>query len=100
MTTGEKIKFYRKLNGMTLEELGEKCGVQKSVVAKWEKGQVDLKASRLTQLGVIFGVLPSSLLDDRYSSVEMEKLIEKIERLTFEDKRRLEAIVDAWIGDE
>lgn len=100
MTTGEKIRFYRKLNHMTLEELGDKCGVQKSVVAKWEKDLVDIKQSRINQLSVIFGVLPTALLQD--SSVTFqdeisERIISKINKLSEDDKKRLEAIIDAWI---
>lgn len=65
MTTGQKIFYYRKRYGMTLEELGELCGVQKSVVAKWEKDLVDMRLSRLIQLADIFGVDPVDLLPDR-----------------------------------
>lgn len=65
MTTGQKIYYYRKINGMTLEELGEKCGVQKSVVAKWEKDLVDMKLSRIIQLADLFGINPIYLLPDR-----------------------------------
>lgn len=65
MTTGQKIFYYRKSSGMTLEEIGEKCGVQKSVVAKWEKDLVDMRLSRLIQLAEIFGVSPEQLLPDR-----------------------------------
>ena len=65
MTTGQKIFYYRKSSGMTLEELGKKCGVQKSVVAKWEKDLVDIRLSRLMQLADIFGVSPEQLLPDR-----------------------------------
>lgn len=99
MTTGQKIHFYRKLNHMTLEELGDKCGVQRSVVAKWEKDLVDIKQSRIVQLAVIFGVLPTALLSDNDSRPQdevSERIISKISKLSEDDKKRLESIVDAW----
>ena len=40
MTTGEKIKKLRQLKGMTLEQLGDKIGVGKSTVRRWEEGQI------------------------------------------------------------
>ena len=40
MEIGEKIKFLRMRQGMTLEELGLKVGVGKSTVRKWETGQI------------------------------------------------------------
>lgn len=101
MTTGEKIRFYRKLNHMTLEELGDKCGVQKSVVAKWEKDLVDLKQSRIMQLAVIFGVLPTALLPDKDSEPQdatSERIINKVRNLSDDDKSRLEAIIDVLTG--
>lgn len=36
---GNNIKKYRKEAGITLKELGEKIGVQKSAIAKYENGQ-------------------------------------------------------------
>lgn len=36
MEIGEKIKYLRTRQGMTLEELGEKVGVGKSTVRKWD----------------------------------------------------------------
>lgn len=65
MTTGQKIYYYRKRNGMTLEDVAEKCGVQRSVVAKWEKDLVDMKLSRLIQLADIFEIDPTELMPDR-----------------------------------
>lgn len=37
---GEKIRDLRKSKNMTLEELGNKVGVGKSTVRKWETGQI------------------------------------------------------------
>lgn len=38
MDMGQKIKAIREAKGMTLEELGNKVGVGKSIVRKWENG--------------------------------------------------------------
>lgn len=38
---GNRIRELRTEKGLTMEELGKACGVQKSAVNKWEKGKVD-----------------------------------------------------------
>lgn len=40
MEIGERINKLRTEKGMTLEELGNKVGVAKSTVRKWEKGMI------------------------------------------------------------
>ena len=41
MTVGEKIKALRKSLGLTQTELGQRVGVQKNAVSKWECGRVE-----------------------------------------------------------
>ncbi len=65
MTVGEKIKAKRKELGLTQTELGEKLGVQKNAVSKWETGRVDdIPGSKLRSMAALFGVTPSWLIDD------------------------------------
>ena len=63
METADIIKTLRERNGWTQEELGEKVGVKKSAVAKWENGRVEnLKRNMIESLSSIFGVTPSYLI--------------------------------------
>ena len=65
MTTGEKIKSLRKLLGLTQTELGEKVGVKKNAVSKWECGRVeDIPTSTVKALANLFSVPTSYLIDD------------------------------------
>ena len=41
MEMGEIIKQLRKAHNLTQEELGKRLGVQKSAIAKYEKGRVE-----------------------------------------------------------
>lgn len=41
MTTGERIKDRRMALGMTAEELGDKVGVTKSTIGRYEKGSIE-----------------------------------------------------------
>lgn len=65
MTTGEKIRSFRKALGMTQEELGNAIGVGKAAINKYETGVVvNLKRSTLSALAKALHVTLSELLDD------------------------------------
>jgi transcriptional regulator with XRE-family HTH domain len=63
MTTGEIIKKLRDEHDLTQEQLGEIVGVQKSAIAKYERGKVvNLKRATIEKLANYFGVLPSYIM--------------------------------------
>ena len=63
MTTGAIIRKLRKEHHLTQEQLGEIIGVQKSAIAKYERGEiVNLKRSTIEKLSEYFGVLPSYIM--------------------------------------
>ena len=63
MNTGDRIKELRLSIGITQEELGNKVGVKKAAVNKWESGLTkNLKRSTIQKLSELFGVTPSYLM--------------------------------------
>lgn len=63
MNIGEKIRAARIAKGMTQEELGKVLGVQKSAIAKYEKGRiVNIKRSTLKKISDVLGLRPSELI--------------------------------------
>ena len=63
MTMGERIKALRTQQGLTQEELGEKVGVKKSAIYKYETGLVvNLKRSTIEKLAKALGVKPTYLM--------------------------------------
>ena len=65
---GLKIAYYRKLQGMTQEELAEKVGVSRQAVSKWETGEAQPEITKLKALADVFGVTTDFLLDDSKDS--------------------------------
>lgn len=57
-----RVKELRILNGYTQDELGEKLGIQKSAVSKYETGRVALPPDTLMKLCDIFSVSADYLL--------------------------------------
>ncbi len=51
-----RLRDLRKSRGMTLEELGKMINIQKSTVAKYEKGTVEMSTSILEKLSNVFNV--------------------------------------------
>lgn len=65
MSIGDKIKYNRIRLGLTQTQLGERLGVKKNAVSKWECGRVDdIPTSKLKTMASLFGVPVSYLIDD------------------------------------
>lgn len=61
--TGTIIKQLRKERHLTQEQLGQIVGVQKSAIAKYERGIiVNLKRDTIEKMADYFGVLPSYIM--------------------------------------
>ena len=63
MTIGEKIRKHRKELGLNQTELGERLGVQKNAVSKWETGQGFPDISLLEPLAGALGISVIELLN-------------------------------------
>ena len=80
MNVGQKIKEARKAKGMTQTELGEKVGVQKSAVSKWERGETqNIKRSVLQKLSYYLDLQPVELIDNKSSTDVSEQATPKAE---------------------
>lgn len=65
MTLGEKIRKRRIELNMTMDDLGNAIGVQRSAINKYEKGMItDLKRSTIHALANALQVSPLYLLED------------------------------------
>lgn len=53
---GKRIKYYRDLKGITLEHIGDKIGVGKSTVRKYENGLIKIDHNRLSDIAYVLGI--------------------------------------------
>lgn len=66
---GTRIKNLRSENNMTLEELGNKVGVGKSTVRKWENGMIaNMRRDKIAKLADALNVSPAYLMGWNESS--------------------------------
>lgn len=63
MTVGEKIQFYRKRNGLSQEELGQKILVSRQTVSLWEMDKTLPTVDNLLRLKEVFSVSIDDILD-------------------------------------
>ena len=94
MTIGEKIRKHRKELHMTQTELGERLGVQKNAVSKWETGRVeDIPTGKIRQIAELFDVPVSYLMQDGMLTPapesEQDKLSALLDTLNAEGRRQL-----------
>ena len=62
-TMGDRIKFLRERAGLTQEELGDRIGVKKSAIMKYEAGIVEnIKRSSVQIMANALGVSPAYLM--------------------------------------
>ena len=65
MDIGQRIKEARISKGLTQQELGDIIGLQKSAIAKYEKGRVvNIKRSTLQKIASALNIRPSDLIFD------------------------------------
>ena len=67
MTVGERISKRRKELNLTMQDVADYLGVQRSVVNKYEKDRVDMKMSTIKGLHNLLGLSYLELLDDEDS---------------------------------
>lgn len=82
MNIGEKIKAIRLEKGYTLEEVGNRVGVGKSTVRKWETGDIaNMRRDKIALLANALGVSPTYLMgwdDDRKDIDPMQEKIKVV----------------------
>ena len=62
---GLNIAYYRKLSGLTQEQLAERLGVDRTTVSKAELALVGVSLDLLFEMAEIFGISPDKLLEIR-----------------------------------
>ena len=58
----ENIRFYRKTNNMSQDELAEKLGVSRQSISFWENGQTQPTLENVIALAKIFNISSDALL--------------------------------------
>lgn len=77
---GDRIKFYRKLAGITQAEVAEYLNVGRATVNKYEKGVIDnLPVKNVEEIARVLNVKPQTLMgwEDPEPEIPIEERIRK-----------------------
>ena len=107
MPIGDRIRHYRELAGLTMEELAKKTGVQKSAINKYEKGIVtNIPINRVVLIADALDVEPVALTDwerpngsvDQSSYEQKKALIDRVLRMDSAQLDKLSRLLDIVEG--
>ena len=80
MNIGERIKYLRLLADMSQEELGNRIGVQRAAINKYEKGGVtNIPITTIEKIAKVFDVSPTYLVG--WDNVEINPLSAEVKVL-------------------
>ncbi len=61
MTIGDNIKYYRKIKGLTQEDLAKACDLKTITIRQYESGKRQPRPDRLEQIAKLLGISISEL---------------------------------------
>lgn len=96
---GAKLKQLRKAKGFSLEELANQTGMSKSYIWELENRPANPTTEKLSKLADALGVTTAYLTENTSEltdDVLQEAFFRKFNRLSDEDKKKIEQIIDLW----
>jgi transcriptional regulator with XRE-family HTH domain len=78
---GEMINYYRKQNGWTMKQLGEKMNKTESAISLWISGKRSPMVDDLDKLSKLFDVSPETLMFGNNASPIIEETLNTMKKL-------------------
>lgn len=82
LEVGNKVRFYRKLNKFTQEELGEILDIDQSYLGRIERGEINITLETLTKIAEALQIDPYKLLEYNQKDQDTSKL-EELDKINF-----------------
>lgn len=79
MTLCEKLYELRKKNSLMQEEFGERMGVSRQAVSKWETGTAMPDTDKLIQIAKFYNITLDSLLNDEADTAPQKEEVKSAE---------------------
>ena len=90
MNLAEKLKYLRKRNNLSQEQLGDELGISRQSISKWESEQSIPEIDKIVKLSEIYGVTTDYILKDMEDGLQNSTLaIEDKRQTSFNKKIRL-----------
>lgn len=72
MTIGGKIRRYRKLAGLTTEELAKRVNISRPTISRYESDEINISVDMIGKIAKALNISPVELLDLSYLDSEVE----------------------------
>lgn len=95
---GKRISKFRKETGLTQAELAEKAGVTPQTISTCETGSKALKPWNIVKICSALDVSADNLLCGKASNDDLSILTEKVSKLSLEQYKHLENIVNSFLA--
>jgi transcriptional regulator with XRE-family HTH domain len=96
MDFGQMIHDRRIEQGLTLEEVGEACGVGKSTVRKWETGMIqNMRRNKIVLLAKVLKMDPVDLVTEQATTVIPFDGLPALDSITTEERMLVQAYREA-----
>lgn len=102
---GDNIKFYRKKNQLTQDDIAEACNVTRQAVSKWENGtylppaDISLIMSDLFKVSINEILSGERLTDEKYKVAAEENIKQMIKSGSFSIKEKIDFYKNKWLKD-
>ena len=97
MALSQNILDYRKKNGLSQEELGDKVNVTRQTISNWELGETSPNPEQLKLLSKVLNVSIDELVDNDLENVILKK-VKLTEKQTKSIKKILKGILIGFIA--
>lgn len=94
---GKRILKRRKQLRMTQEELAEQAGVTSQMISTAELGKKAMRPENIIRISAVLDISTDYLLLGKVTEEDRSLLVEKASRLTPEQYRHLEDIVNSFV---
>ena len=107
MSVGTNIRYYRKLNNLSQQELAYKLGVTNKAISSWEKDRTEPNMGYVNKMCGIFGCNASNISNEASLGIksgelsaivaldtELQDMIEKYLKLSDEKKTSIRNMIN------
>ncbi len=102
---GERLARIRKLKGLTQEDLANRIGISRSVIANYEKNRLRIYDEMLVRLALalsvstdsILGISDTTLPIEQSPSLRLSRRLAKIEKLQPSEQKALLKTIDTYL---
>jgi len=94
----ERLKYYRKLSGLSQEDVAKRLNVSRVTISAIELGKRKVKTEELPVFAKLYGISLSVLLYGKDDNVDSAKIKSAVDELSDEEKKEVGKFIDYLVN--